>query len=58
MSWRYVILTKLGQHVNEMMAVAVKKNRGIDHRSVLYMYQLMTASGQIRESAYGNHLYQ
>ena len=22
--WRYVILTKLGQHVNEMMAVAVK----------------------------------
>ena len=23
-SWRYVILTKLGQHVNEMMAVAVK----------------------------------
>ena len=24
-SWRYVILTKLGQHVNEMMAAAVKK---------------------------------
>ena len=22
-SWRYVILTKLGQHVNEMMAVGV-----------------------------------
>ena len=24
-SWRYVILTKLGQHVNGMMAFAVKK---------------------------------
>ena len=24
-SWRYVILTKLGQHVNEMIVVAVKK---------------------------------
>ena len=23
-SWRHVILTKLGQHVNEMMSVAVK----------------------------------
>ena len=25
--WRYVILTKRSQHVNEMMAVAVKKIR-------------------------------
>ena len=25
-SWRYVILIKFGQYVNEMMAVAVKKN--------------------------------
>ena len=24
-SWRYVILKKFGQHVNEIMAVAVKK---------------------------------
>ena len=24
-SWRYVIFTKFGQHVNEMMAVAVEK---------------------------------